>query len=95
MPGRLDRAGEYVECRRTTSVGTNDRRPDAVAPELRHREFVRQVRREGPEASAAERGTHVGTLAVLDQDEADHGQCREHLEGQDRGQEEIHVRFSS
>ncbi len=41
-------------------------------------------------AAAAERGPHVGTLAVLDEHEADHCQRGQHLHGQDHIHEHIH-----
>src|SRR5256885_220061 len=41
-------------------------------------------------AAAAERGAHVGTLAVLNQDQADHAESRQHLNGEDHACECIH-----
>jgi hypothetical protein len=37
---------------------------------------------------------HVGTFAMLDQDQADHAQRRKHLQGEHQGQHDIHQNSS-
>src|SRR6185503_13137984 len=44
--------------------------------------------------AAAEGGAHVRALAVLQQDEADHAQGGQHLQGQHDGQQDVHSKYS-
>ena len=46
-----------------------------------------------PGATTPKGGTHVGAFAMLNQDKTDHAQCRKHLDGEEKGKQDIHQKL--